>query len=49
MIGQVGTLTFNAKANVTLTGLSATGEVGNPFKWQKVDDSQTPNWKEIAA
>ena len=49
LVATVGTLTFNAKATVTLTGISASGLVGSPFKWQKIDDSQTPNWEEIAA
>lgn len=40
---------FNCKANVTITGVSATGELGTPFKWQEIDDSQTPNWTEVAA
>jgi len=48
-VSSVGTLSFNAKATVTLTGVSASGLVGSPFKWQKIDDSQTPNWEEIAA
>ena len=47
--GLVGSVTFNCKASVTLTGLSATGEVGSPFKWEEIDDNQTPNWKEVAA
>ena len=47
--GLVGTPTFNCKCSVTLTGVSASGELGTAFKWQKIDDSQTPNWKEIAA
>ena len=49
LAGDVGTPTFNAKANVTLTGVSATGELGKPFKWQEIDDNQTPNWSEVAA
>ena len=48
-VASVGTLSFDAKATVTLTGISASGLVGSPFKWQKIDDSQTPNWEEIAA
>ena len=48
-VASVGSLTFNCKANVTITGVAATGEVGSPFKWQEVDDDQTPNWTEVAA
>ena len=32
---------FNCKCNVALTGVSATGELGKPFKWQEIDDNQT--------
>ena len=31
------------------TGVSATGELGKPFKWQEIDDNQTPNWSEVVA
>ena len=47
--GRVGIPTFNCKCNVALTGVSATGELGKPFKWQEIDDNQTPNWSEVAA
>tara|TARA_S200002703_G_scaffold114639_1_gene100148 strand:+ start:289 stop:939 length:651 start_codon:yes stop_codon:yes gene_type:complete len=43
------TLTPNAQAKVTLTGLSATGELGHVFKWEDIDESQTPNWTDVAA
>ena len=49
LVASVGTLSFDAKATVTLTGVSATGELGKPFKWQEIDDNQTPNWSEVAA
>jgi len=45
----LGTATVNAKATVTLTGLSATGELGHVFKWEDIDESQTPNWTDVAA
>ena len=41
--------TVNAAATVTLTGLSATGELGHVFKWEDIDESQTPNWTDVAA
>ena len=41
--------TVNAAATVTLTGLLATGELGHVFKWEDIDESQTPNWTDVAA
>ena len=41
--------TVNAAATTTLTGLSATGELGHVFKWEDIDESQTPNWTDVAA
>jgi len=41
--------TVNAGANVTLTGVSATGVVSNLNVWGLVDDAQNPNWVEVAA
>ena len=41
--------TVNAGATTTLTGLSATGELGHVFKWEDIDESQTPNWTDVAA
>jgi len=41
--------TVNAAATATLTGLSATGELGHVFKWEDIDESQTPNWTDVAA
>ena len=38
-----------AKATITLTGFTATASTSSINIWQIVDDSQTPNWKEIAA
>ena len=45
----IGSPTVNAAATVTLTGLSATGELGHVFKWEDIDESQTPNWTDVAA
>jgi len=47
--GLVGTPTFNCKANVTITGVSATGELSTLNIWSPVIDSQTPNWRNVAA
>ena len=47
--GQIGTPTVAAKATVTLTGLSATGETSSINIWTLIDDSQTPNWEDVAA
>jgi len=41
--------TVNAGATVTLTGVSATITVGTFNIWSPIDDSQNPNWTEIAA
>ena len=43
------TLTPNAQAKVTLTGLSATGELSTLNVWSPVISTQTPNWRNIAA
>lgn len=47
--GQIGTPTVAAQATVTLTGLSATGETSSINIWTLIDDSQTPNWEDVAA
>jgi len=41
--------TVNAACNFTIIGVSATGELGHIFKWQDIDESQTPNWTDVAA
>jgi len=41
--------TVNAACNFTIIGVSATGELGHVFKWQDIDESQTPNWTDVAA
>jgi hypothetical protein len=45
----VGAPTVIAKADVTLTGLSVTGELSNLNVWGLIDEDQTPNWQEVAA
>ncbi len=46
---SLGAPTVIAKADVTLTGVSATGVVSNLNVWGLVDDAQNPNWVEVAA
>ena len=48
-IGSVGSPTLVGKATVTLTGLSATSELSNLNVWGLIDESQTPNWTDVAA
>jgi len=47
--GFLGTATVDAEASVTITGVSATITVGTLNIWSPIDDSQNPNWTEIAA
>jgi hypothetical protein len=47
--GSIGTATVDAEASVTITGVSATITVGTLNIWSPIDDSQNPNWTEIAA
>ena len=46
---SLGSPTVIAKADVTLTGVSATGELSNLNVWGLIDESQTPNWTDVAA
>jgi hypothetical protein len=46
---SLGAPTVIAKADVTLTGVSATGELSNLNVWGLIDESQTPNWTDVAA
>jgi len=46
---SLGVATVDAEANVTLTGISATGELSNLNVWGLIDESQTPNWTDVAA
>jgi hypothetical protein len=41
--------TVSGACNVTPIGVSATGIVGTTNIWQLINDSQNPNWTEIAA
>jgi hypothetical protein len=41
--------TVDAEAVVTLTTLVASADLGHVFKWQDIDESQTPNWTDVAA
>jgi hypothetical protein len=43
----VGTVIIDAKASVTLIGVSAVGAVSSPLVWEIIDDDQTPNWTGI--
>ena len=46
--GSVGSVGSNL--SVTLSGVSATGQVNsmNYFYWTTIDDSETPNWQNVA-
>ena len=48
-ITSLGTATVDAEARVTITGVSATGELSNLNVWGLIDESQTPNWTDVAA
>jgi hypothetical protein len=48
LTGSIGTVTFDGDANVSPTGVSATGGVGTPNIWSLIDDEQTPNWAAIS-
>jgi IMP dehydrogenase/GMP reductase len=43
----VGTVEVDAKANVVVTGVFATGRVGRPLVWSIIDTAQTPDWQPI--
>jgi hypothetical protein len=45
----LGTATVDAEARVTITGVSATLELSNLNVWGLIDESQTPNWTDVAA
>ena len=46
---SLGVATVDAEAVITLTTLVANSELGHVFKWQDIDESQTPNWTDVAA
>jgi hypothetical protein len=47
-IGSIGFTTANVLAGTGITviptGVSATGNVTTPLIWQKINDTQNPNW-----
>lgn len=47
----VGSVTIAQGGGITVevTGVAATGSAGGINIWGSIDDSQTPNWTEIAA
>jgi hypothetical protein len=46
---SLGTATVDAEAIVAITGVSATLELSNLNVWGLIDESQTPNWTDVAA
>lgn len=44
----LGSVTTVCKANTDIIGLLATGSVNDVLVWGLVDDTQTPNWEEVA-
>ena len=46
---ELGSIIIIAKANVTLIGLQINAAVDDPLIWSLIDESQTPNWEEVAA
>jgi hypothetical protein len=42
-------VTATANADISVTGLAATGIIGFANVWGEVDDTQTPNWTPIAS
>ena len=46
-VGQVGTVSNRAGANVYLTGVQAVGIVGQVLVWGQIPDNQDPNWTNI--
>ena len=44
----LGTVTTVCKANISPELGQAEGLVGFPLIWSLIDDSQTPNWEEVA-
>ncbi len=49
--GEIGAIITVYGGSITPTGVSGTGAVGtiNRVGWNTIDDSQTPNWVDIAA
>jgi hypothetical protein len=47
MAGSVGAVTFDADANVSVTGVEAACTTSGVNVWGLIDDSQTANWSGI--
>lgn len=47
--GTIGDVSINASANVTLTGVSVSGNIGNVLIWQNIAPTVTTTWNEVAA
>ena len=45
---KLGSVTVVFGTTLTLTGVSATGAIGNVNIWALIDTSQTPNWAAIS-
>lgn len=46
---SLSSVSISGSCNLTVTGLSATGETSSINIWTLIDDSQTPNWEDVAA
>jgi hypothetical protein len=44
---ELGIVATSANADISVTGLAATGIIGFANVWGEVDDDQTPNWQAI--
>jgi len=49
MVGHTGDEEVTGDANVTLTGVSVSGNIGNVLIWQKIAPTATTTWNEVAA
>jgi hypothetical protein len=47
--GETGQLDMTGDANVTLTGASVSGNIGNVLIWQNIAPTVTTTWNEVAA
>ena len=45
---SLGAITSRAGANISLTGVEATAFVNNVLVWSRIDETQTPNWVDVA-
>jgi hypothetical protein len=46
-VGQVGTVTTQANANIYLTGVQAQGIIGQVLVWGQIPDVPDPGWTNI--